>query len=89
MEIFEINDYYSVIKNNNFTGNEVGQKGSAIYTRQLSLLTIQDNRFKENQPGYSFREDIKRPYELYFLFKRSTLFFFYNTSSKNKANELS
>ena len=32
-EVFVVSDFFSEITNNYFTGNEVGQKGSAIYTR--------------------------------------------------------
>jgi len=60
--------YASVIENNNtFYGNEVGQKGSAIYVRQISMLRVKSNVFRENQPSYSFRKTIVRPYEKYFL----------------------
>ena len=53
----------SKIYNNLFEGNEVGQKGSAIYMRQISIALIEQNQFIKNQPGYSFRQDIKRPYD--------------------------
>ena len=55
LEVVVIKDYYAEIVDNLFLGNEVGQKGSAIYTRQISLLNIESNNFTDNQPGYSFR----------------------------------
>ena len=35
--------------------------------RQISLTVIEDNKFIENQPGYSFRPNIMRPYDQYFM----------------------
>ena len=37
-----------VLKENLFTGNGVGQKGTAIYTRQVTNLVITGNELKEN-----------------------------------------
>lgn len=56
-----------MIAGNRFYGNEVGQKGSAIYSRQISFLEIVDNEFDGNVPSYAFRRDIYRPYEMAFL----------------------
>lgn len=65
-EVVKIREYTSSITNNFFSGNEIGQKGSAIYARQISYLEIEDNEFKKNLPGYAFRKDVYRPYELAF-----------------------
>ena len=35
--------------------------------RQISLTLIEENKFIENQPGYSFRPNIMRPYDQYFM----------------------
>jgi len=82
-EIYEVFDFYAEISDNTFEGNEIGQKGSAIYTRQLSLTRFKNNKFIANQPGYSYRKDIKRPYEVFFLQAgRSTLWWKFLPSSK-------
>ena len=44
-----------VIEGNTFDGNEIGQKGSAIYARQLTNLLVTGNTISRSQPAYSFR----------------------------------
>ena len=44
-----------VIQENDFDSNEAGQKGSAIYTRQIGNLLITGNTIRNNMPSYSFR----------------------------------
>jgi predicted outer membrane repeat protein len=65
-----------VIYKNTFNGNEAGQKGTAIYTRQITNLVVKANNFVENQPGYSFRDEAKvfPYYQLLSLGARPTLF---------------
>lgn len=46
---------YSVV-NNTFIENTSGQKGSAIYTRNVNNMFIINNNFTRNQPMYSFLE---------------------------------
>lgn len=65
--IIKIREFTSTISGNRFHGNEVGQKGTAIYARQISFLLIQENEFWRNMPSYAFRKDIYRPYEMAFL----------------------
>ena len=40
--------------------------------RQISLTLIEENKFIENQPGYSFRPNIMRPYDQYFMNQNMT-----------------
>ena len=46
-----------IIKSNVFDGNEIGQKGAAIYARQASNLQIVLNKINRSQPAYSFRPE--------------------------------
>lgn len=66
-KVIKIREFTSKISSNKFLGNEVGQKGSAIYARQISFLLIEENEFVRNVPSYAFRKDIYRPYEIAFL----------------------
>lgn len=45
------------INSNNFTENSAGQKGTAVYTRDLHNVFIKDNDFRGNQPMYSWLEN--------------------------------
>ena len=66
---YSIGLFTSKIVGNRFEGNEIGQKGSAIYARQITYVDIQDNIFMKNMPSYSFRLNVNRPYEKYFYSK--------------------
>lgn len=66
-KVVKVREYATSISCNSFIGNEVGQKGSAIYARQISFLEIADNQFIRNVPSYAFRKDVYRPYDLAFL----------------------
>lgn len=65
-----------VIEDNTFDGNEVGHKGSAIYSRQMTNLLIKGNTIARSQPAYSFRPTAKEFSYFKYLSKelRPTLF---------------
>ena len=51
---FEIYRFATSFLNNTFARNTIGQKGSAIFSRQVSFMHVFNNTFTVNGPAYSF-----------------------------------
>lgn len=55
--------YAAALVNNTFNRTSTGQKGSAIYTRQISYLLVQNNTFNQTRPAMAlYTESASAPY---------------------------
>ena len=68
-----------MLQNNTFTRCSVGQKGSALYTRQISNVIIKNNTFEENRPSMALYPTSKQmPYQKILLGKTYKRPYFYH-----------
>ena len=76
MTLYMVYRYATSFISNQFIGNTIGQKGSAIYNRQGSIIIIEQNDFDMNGPVYSLSSNsTNMPYYKYLSAKSRSPFF--------------
>jgi len=74
---FTIFSSAAAFRYNQFKSNYIGQKGSAIYARQISFLMVDQNTFDSNGPAYQYNsaDNALMPYYKLLLKKTRNIYF--------------
>ena len=56
--VHKVSRYAASVRDNTFTKNAAGQKGAAIYARQISYLHIKSNTFDYNRPAMALYDEL-------------------------------
>ena len=69
-----INKYKFNIMGNFFDENFSGNKGTALYLKQISSIRISDNTFSNNGPVYAMAEQLFSPYTKFLSLRTMTFY---------------